>query len=236
MNRFLDGKVALVTGGSRGIGLAVAARLLRAGAQVVVAARRADGLEQARQELAPLGRVHTVAADVRNPQACRKLVAETVRWGGRLDLLLANAGVGIFKPVAEMSVTDFAVQMETNLHAPFFCVKAALPHLLASQGWVIFIASLAARNPFPGGAAYCASKAGLLAFAHCLMEEVRQQGVRVATVLPGSVDTGFAGSSPGASWKLSPEDVAQGVVDLLAFPPRALPSLLELRPSQPQRR
>lgn len=231
----MSAPVAVVTGGSKGIGRAVALGLLGAGYRVVVAARDAQGLATAQAVLASAGEVLPVACDLREPQQCQSLVARAVDWGGRLDLLVHNAGVGIFKPVLEMSVEEFAEQLQTNLFAAFYVTRAALPHLLASQGWVIHVASLAARHPFAGGAAYCASKAGLVAFSECLMQEVRHQGVRVAAVLPGSVDTTFAGNTTGASWKLAPEDVAQAVLDLLRYPPRALPSLVELRPSQPQK-
>ncbi|MGC8915429.1 MAG: SDR family oxidoreductase [Thermoanaerobaculum sp.] len=235
MSHALSGKVCLVTGGSRGIGLAIARKLLELGARVVVTGRRTENAKQALAELAPWGAVHGLAGDVRDPNFCAHLVEEAVRWGGGLDVLVNNAGVGIFKPVAETTLEEFRLQLETNLFGVFYLCRAALPHLLQAQGFIVNVASLAARNPFAGGAAYCASKAALVMFSECLMQEVRQQGVRVASVLPGSVDTEFGGGSPGASWKLAPEDVAQAVVDLLLFPPRALPSLVELRPSRPQK-
>lgn len=227
--------VAVVTGGSQGIGKAIALGLLREGYRVVVAARDPRALQAAEQALATEGEVRSVVCDVRDPQRCQELAARAVDWGGCLDVLVNNAGVGIFRPVAEMTVEEFREQLHTNLFGAFYLTRAALPYLFASQGWVITVASLAARHPFAGGAAYCASKAGLVAFSECLMQEVRQQGVRVAAILPGSVDTAFAGTSPGAPWKLAPEDVAHAVLDLLRFPPRALPSLVELRPAQPQK-
>lgn len=235
MSTNLNGKVALVTGGSRGIGRAVAGELLRSGCRVAMVGRNRDTVERAAGELAPEGQALPLAADLRDPEQCRRAVAQAVAWGGRLDVLVNNAGVGIFKPVAEMSLEEFREQLEVNLFGAFYCTRFALPHLVQAQGWVINIASLAARNPMAGGAAYCASKAALVMFSECLMREVRQQGVRVAAVLPGSVDTEFAGNTPGQAWKLTPEDVARAVADLLAFPPRALPSLLELRPARPQR-
>lgn len=231
----MSAPVAIVTGGSKGIGRAVALGLLREGYRVVIAARDPQGLAVAQAALASAGEVLPVACDLRDPQQCEALVARAVDWGGRLNVLVNNAGVGIFKQVAAMSVEEFAEQLHTNLFAAFYLTRAALPHLLASQGWVINVASLAARHPFAGGAAYCASKAGLVAFSECLMQEVRQQGVRVAAILPGSVDTTFAGNPTGASWKLAPEDVAQAVLDVLRYPPRALPSLVELRPARPQK-
>ncbi|MEW5877493.1 MAG: SDR family oxidoreductase [Acidobacteriota bacterium] len=231
----MSAPVAVVTGGSKGIGRAIALGLLGEGYRVAIAARDPQALGAAQQALATAGEVLAVPGDVRDPQSCQELVARAVAWGGRLDVLVHNAGVGVFKPVAEMTVEEFTEQLHTNLFAAFYLSRAALPHLLQSQGWVIHVASLAARHPFAGGAAYCASKAGLVAFSECLMQEVRQQGVRVAAVLPGSVDTTFAGNPTGASWKLAPEDVAQAVLDLLRFPPRALPSLIELRPARPEK-
>jgi len=186
-------------------------------------------------ELREAGEVAGFPCDVRDPRQCQTLVEQTVAWGGQLDLLVNNAGIGIFKPFLEMSLEEWEEQIRVNLLGAFYCTRFALPHLLARRGWVINVASLAARNPFPGGTAYNASKFGLLGFSEALMLEVRRQGIRVATVLPGSVDTAFAGNTPGQSWKLAPEDVAQAVEMLLSFPARALPSLLELRPSQPQK-
>lgn len=235
MNAPLAGKVALVTGATRGIGRAIAEKLLELGFRVAAAGRSRESAEKAAAVLATKGEVLPLAADLRDPQACEKLVAEAAAWGGGLDVLVNNAGLGIFKPVAEMSLEEFREQLEVNLFGAFSCTRAALPYLVARQGWVVNIASLAARNPFAGGAAYCASKAALVMFSECLMQEVRQQGVRVAAILPGSVDTAFAGNAPGQAWKLAPEDVAQAVADLLLFPPRALPSLVELRPAKPQK-
>ncbi len=231
----MSAPVALVTGGSKGIGKAVAWALLREGYRVVISARNSEGLAVAQAALASVGDVLPISCDLREPQQCENLVARAVDWGGRLDVLVNNAGVGIFKPVLEMGMEELAEQLHTNLCGVFYLTRAALPHLLQTRGWVINIASLAARHPFAGGAAYCASKAGLVAFSECLMQEVRHRGVRVAAVLPGSVDTTFAGNAVGASWKLAPEDVARAVLDLLRYPSRALPSLVELRPAQPQK-
>jgi len=235
MSETLAGGVALVTGGTRGIGLAIAQRLASRGMRVVVAGQREQSVRQALEELRAAGEVTGFACDVGDPRQCQGLVEQAVAWGGQLDVLVNNAGIGIFKPFLEMSLEEWEQQIRVNLLGAFYCTRFALPHLLARKGWVINVASLASRNPFPGGTAYNASKFGLFGFSEALMLEVRQQGVRVATVLPGSVDTGFAGSAPGQQWKLSPEDVAQAVELLLAFPERALPSLLELRPSRPQK-
>lgn len=231
----LSDRVAVVTGGTRGIGLAVAEMLAREGAAVVAAARRERDVERVAGELGP--RALGVSCDVRNVEACDRLVARTVEAFGRLDILINNAGLGVFAPVEAMSLEDWHRQIETNLDGVFYCCRAALPHLKRTQGWIINIGSLAGKNAFAGGAAYNASKFGLLGFSEALMLEVRHDGVRVSCVMPGSVATEFSGDAAGSvDWKLHAEDVAQVVRDLLAFPNRALPSRIEIRPAQPPRK
>ena len=232
----LTGKVALVTGGSRGIGLAVAEALVDRGASVLIAARNAADVERARAALAARGRgqARGVVADVRVEADCERLVAAAVEAFGRLDILINNAGVGAFVNVEEMDTETWRTQLATNLDGVFFCCRAAIPHLKRTEGWIINVASLAARNAFAGGAAYNASKFGLLGFTEALMLEVRHAGVRVSCVMPGSVATDFGGEvSGGADWKLHADDVARAVVDLLGYPGRALPSRVELRPTRP---
>lgn len=232
-------KVAIVTGGSRGIGLAVAAALVKDGASVVVTGLKKAGLDQAVAELGKAGeasRVHGVVADVRDRAAVDALVADTERRFGRLDILVNNAGLGVFADVAAMTDEDWRRQIDTNLTGVFYCTRAAIPAMRrAGGGWIVNIASLAGRNYFAGGAAYCATKAGLVAFSEALMQEVRHDGIRVTVVMPGSVATEFSGHTVSAadSWKLAPDDVAQCVMDLLRHPGRSLPSKVELRPSRP---
>jgi NAD(P)-dependent dehydrogenase (short-subunit alcohol dehydrogenase family) len=162
--------------------------------------------------------------------------AAAERFGG-IHVLVNNAGVGASTPVAEMSPEAWGRIIDTNLTGVFHGCRAALVHLRRQGGWIINISSLASKNPFPNGAAYCASKAALNAFSEALMQEVRYDGVRVAYVLPGSVNTGFGGRSDVKSgWALEPEDVAAAVVDLVAHPARSLPSRIEIRPAQPPRR
>ncbi|MBM3779268.1 MAG: SDR family oxidoreductase [Acidimicrobiia bacterium] len=237
----LAGKVALVTGGSRGIGFAIAHALVTRGASVAISGTNASRLDEAARALGAAAEgteVLGVAADVRDPAAVDRLVARVVERFGGLDALVNNAGVGRFGPVAELSIDDWQTVIGTNLSGVFYCCRAALPHMRRKgAGWIVNISSLAGKNPFPDGAAYCASKAALNAFSEALMQEVRHDGVRVAYVLPGSVSTEFGGSArQRADWKLQPEDVAEAVVDLMAHPSRSLPSRVELRPARPPKK
>jgi NAD(P)-dependent dehydrogenase (short-subunit alcohol dehydrogenase family) len=238
----LDGRVAIVTGGSRGIGLAIASMLLSRGAAVAISGVSESNLESARgrvtRELGPeaADRVEAVQADVRDPLQVAALVSRAVARFGRLDILVNNAGVGSFAEVAGQDPDDWRRTIDTNLTGVFYCCHEAIPHLRrAGGGWIVNISSLAGKNPFAGGAAYCASKAGLNAFSEALMQELRYDNIRVSYVLPGSVDTGFSGHVTPADWKLSPEDVAEVVSDLLSHHPRSLPSRVELRPSKPRK-
>ena len=230
--------VAIVTGGSRGIGLAIARAFLDRGMQVAISARKDAELQEAARRLAGGEKVHTVRADVREPADAQRLVDETVKRFGAIDVLVNNAGVGKFANVADMSLEDWRQMIDTNLSGVFYCCRAALPVMKArGAGFIVNISSLAGKNPFTGGAAYCASKAGLNAFSEALMQEVRHDNIRVSYVMPGSVSTGFGdrGSSGEADWKLAPDDVARVVVDLIAHDPRSLPSRVELRPSRPRK-
>ena len=237
--------VAIVTGGSKGIGLAIARALLEHGGQVAISGRSDADLKKAAQSLnggpsstAPgAARVLAVRADVREPADAERLVAETIARFGGLDVLVNNAGIGKFANVAEMSVDDWRQILDTNLSGVFYCTRAALPELRRrGGGYIVNISSLAGKNAFTGGAAYCASKAGLNQFSEALMQEVRHDNIRVSYVMPGSVATGFAGHDGGESWKLAPEDVAKVVVDLVSHDARSLASRVELRPSRPPRK
>jgi 3-oxoacyl-[acyl-carrier protein] reductase len=232
----LNGKVALVTGGSRGIGFAIAQALAKEQASVAITGTNQSRIDDARHELGPaaLG----VCADVRDYGSVESAMKTTVERFGGLDILVNNAGVGIFRPVADMSLDEWNNVIATNLTGVFHCSRAALPHLRKrGSGWIINISSLAGANAFPDAAAYCASKSGLNAFSEALMQEVRHEGIRVAYVMPGSVRTQFSGRPPGDDdWKLAPEDVAQVVTDLLAHPSRSLPSRVEIRPARPPKK
>ncbi len=236
----LRGRVALVTGGSRGIGLAIARALVADGVQVVVTGRSEAHLSAARPaiEAAGPGSVETLQADVRRYEDMKRAVdAAAARFGG-LDILINNAGVGIFSDVASMTPDEWAEVIDTNLTGVFNACQVALPHLRRrGGGFIINISSLAGKNPFVTGAAYCASKSGLNAFSEALMQEVRYDNIRVSYVMPGSVATGFSSGdeTKGADWKITPDEVAEVVVNLLRHNPRSLPSRVELRPSKPQK-
>ncbi len=243
MSNELKDKVALVTGGGRGIGYAIAEALLQEGAKVFICGRDASTVKSAVTELAGPGRADRIdgaAADVRRYDDCRKVVARAAECFGGLDILVNNAGIGIFKPVDQLTPEEWAATIETNLSAVFYCSREAIPLMRSRGGGYIFnVSSLAAVNTFPGGSAYNASKFGLNGFTEAMMQDVRYDGIRVSTIMPGSVATDF-GSDPGTkqkeTWKLSAEDIAKAVVDLFSFPRGSLASRIELRPSQPPRK
>jgi len=235
----LRGKVALVTGGSRGIGLAIARALVADGVQVAITGRSEAHLSAARRtiEAAGPGGVETLQAYVRQFADVKRAVDATASRFGGLDLLINNAGIGIFGGVAAMTPEQWADVIDTNLTGVFYACHAALPHMQKrGGGFIINISSLAGKNPFADGAAYCASKAGLNAFSESLMQEVRYDNIRVSYVCPGSVATEFGGdASKGADWKISADEVADVVIGLLRHNPRSLPSRVELRPSKPKK-
>jgi NAD(P)-dependent dehydrogenase (short-subunit alcohol dehydrogenase family) len=227
----LTGKTAVVTGGSRGIGLAIARALITRDVNVMITGTKEKPLADAIRELGAMAMAQT--ADVRNYDEVERAFSAASSHFGGIDIVVNNAGVGIFTPVSSMSVEQWHDVIDTNLTGVFYCCRAALPHLRKrGGGWIINISSLAGKNAFPEAAAYCASKSGLNAFSESLMQEVRHDGIRVAYVMPWN--TGFGGhETPGADWKLSPDDVAQVVVDLLEHPARSLPSRVEIRPAKP---
>ncbi len=233
----LSSRVALVTGGSRGIGLAICRALVEQGARVVATGRQESHLADARKAIARDEAFETTVADVRDERQVSAAVKKAIDRFGGLDILVNNAGLGIFANVADLTPDQWRETIDTNLTGVFYACHAAIPELRRrGGGWIINISSLAGKNAFPGAAAYCASKAGLNAFSEALMQEVRYDGIRVAYVMPGSVETGFGGAVEGADWKLAPEDVAEVVVDLIRHPARSLPSRVEIRPSRPKKR
>ena len=211
------------------------AALIGRGAKVAITGRDQKHLDAAAAAF-PADSVLAVRADVGNAADAARAVTEAVERFGGLDVLVNNAGIGQFAHVAEMSADTWQRVIDTNLSGVFYSCSAALPHLKRrGGGWIINISSLAGKNPFIGGAAYCASKAGLNAFSEALMQEVRYDNIRVSYIMPGSVETEFGHSRSGADWKIAPEDVADLVLELVTFPSRSLPSRIELRPSRPKK-
>ena len=223
------------------MGFAIAGALLARGDSVMITGRDATRVEAAVTELAgrcgDASRVAGTAVDVRDRAGVDRLVADVVARFGRLTVLVNNAGVGVFGNLETTTDEEWARVMDTNVTGPFFLTRAAIPALRrAGGGWIVNIASLAGRNYFPQGSAYCASKAALIAMSESVMQEVRFDNIRVSVIMPGSVATDFSPRSAGDdSWKLTGDDVAEVVVDLLRHPGRSLPSRVEIRPSQPKK-
>lgn len=236
----LTGKVAIVTGSTKGIGLAIAEALAEAGASVVVSGRSQEDADNVAAEISDVEDtpVVGVGCNVRDPEECQRLVDATVERFGRLDILVNNAGLGVFRPITELSVEEFQAQIETNLNGVFYLSKAAVPHLSKTgDGWIINIGSLASRNTFAGGTGYNASKFGLLGMTEATMLDVRQDDVRVSIIMPGSVNTDFWMREQQAErgWRLEAEDCALAVMQLLDYPKEAHVSRMEMRPSQPNK-
>lgn len=233
----LSNKAAVVTGGTKGIGRAIAKSLVDAGANVVITARKQDEITKAVSELnsQTRGSAKGHVCDVRDYCQVKSLFANL----NAVDILVNNAGVGIFAPVESMSVEDFHTVLETNVFGVFYCCHEAIPLMKQrGGGYIINISSLAGANAHPKMAAYNASKFGLNGFSEALMQEVRHDGIKVSYIMPGSVNTEFGGdeTSDEKSWRLQPSDIAEVVMDLLAHPNRALPSRVEIRPSRPPKR
>ncbi len=233
----LNGKTALITGGSKGIGYGVAEALVREGVNVTITARNQSEVEEAAKALTEQGpgRALGLACNVRSHEEQVAVVEQTVAEFGGLDALVANAGVGHFASISEMTAEQWSDVIDTNLTGVFYSVKASLDALKEGGGYIITISSLAGRNPMAGGAAYNASKFGLNGFSEAIMLDLRQDDVRVSHIMPGSVATHFGGHTPSEedAWKIQPEDIADLVVSLLKMPERTLPSRVEVRPSKP---
>ncbi len=235
------GKTAIVTGGTRGIGRAIAESLLEEGMNVCVSARKMEEIESVVRELEAVGEgsVTGVACDVRDDVEVKALFEHTVAEFGGVDVLVNNAGIGIYKPVEEMAPEEFRAVLETNLFGVFYCSREAIPVMKQrGGGYIINISSLAGTNAHPRMTAYNASKFGLNGFSEALMQEVRHDGIKVSYIMPGSVNTEFGGDtvSDEKSWQLTPEDVARVVVNLLHHDERSLPSRVEIRPSRPPKK
>jgi 3-oxoacyl-[acyl-carrier protein] reductase len=235
------GKVAIVTGGTRGIGRAIAESLVSTGARVAITARNEQELSNTVSQFNPIGSGEAGAyvCDVRDYEQVKSVFANVARDLGGVDILVNNAGIGMFKSVESMSVDEFRAVLETNLFGVFYCCHEAIPLMKKrGGGYIINISSLAGTNAHPEMAAYNASKFGLNGFSEALMQEVRHDGIKVSYIMPGSVNTEFGGDEPSdqKSWQLQPSDIARVVMDLLAHPDRSLPSRVEIRPSRPPRK
>lgn len=229
-------KTAFITGGTKGIGFGVAESLLREGYTVAFTGRGEQGVQDAVAALSREfeGKVLGLVADVRNFASLEKAVTATVEAFGGVDVVIANAGVGVFKNISELTAEDWNDTLDTNLTGVFYTVKAALDEVIRRKGYIITIASLAGTNFFEKGTAYNASKFGLVGFTQALMLDVRDKDVKVSTIMPGSVATWFNNHVPSDAdaWKIQPEDIGQMVADLLKMNPRTLPSKIEVRPSR----
>ncbi len=236
----LKGKACIVTGATKGIGRSIAQALAGAGADVVVSARTAGDVESVVAELdrSNSGRMVGVPADVSRADECSRLIGAAVQELGRLDVLINNAGVGIFASIEALSLDDWQTQIDTNLRGVFCCAQAAVPHLKATKGWIINIGSLASRNSFAGGTGYNASKFGLLGMTEAMMLDLRHSGIRVSIIMPGSVNTTFSDHEvgPDREWALAADDVAAATLHLLSYPENSLVSRVEMRPSRPPQR
>ncbi|MEX2536477.1 MAG: SDR family oxidoreductase [Trueperaceae bacterium] len=233
----LTNKNALVTGGSKGIGLGIAEAMVRAGMNVAITARNRDEVKSAAKQLSSTGpgEAMGIPCDVRDLEQQRSVVTKLIESFGSLDVVIANAGVGAFGAIDELPVEDWHAVIDTNLTGVFYTVKATVDELKKSSGYLITIGSLAGTNFSAGGAAYNASKFGLTGFSQAVMLDLRRLGVKVSTIMPGSVSTHFRANTPSQSdaWKIQPEDIGEMVIYLLNTPARTLPSKIEVRPSRP---
>jgi NAD(P)-dependent dehydrogenase (short-subunit alcohol dehydrogenase family) len=234
----LKNKVVLITGGSKGIGYGIAEALVNEGAKVAITSRRENAATEAAERLIKLGKGEALGleADVRDADAQQKAVDAVIKKWGSLDVLIANAGLGYFSSIESLTLEQWRETIDTNLSGVFYSIKASLSALKKSKGYIITMASLAGTNFFAGASAYNASKFGLVGFTQAAMLDLRSQGIKVTTIMPGSVATEFNGGHPNPddAWKIQPEDIGQIVVDLLKMHPRTLPSKIEVRPSIPK--
>jgi NAD(P)-dependent dehydrogenase (short-subunit alcohol dehydrogenase family) len=236
----LKDKVAVITGGTKGIGYAIAESLLRAGAKAFICARSKKELKKAIKDLGAHGQVDGEVCDVRREDQVRMMLDECKRVFGGVDILINNAGMAVVgKTVEELAPAEFRQTLETNLFGVYYCCHFALPQMKKrGGGYIINISSLAGQNAHPRMAAYNASKFGLNGFSEALMQEVRQDNIKVSYICPGSVNTAFGGDKPSdeKSWQLQPDDIARVVMNLLTMDERALPSKVEIRPSKPPKK
>ena len=231
-------KTALITGGSKGIGLGIATKLVQEGWRVGITGRNAEHVKSAVKKLNTIkgDQALGLVADFQNFDEQVKAVKQLIEQFGSIDLLVANAGIGHFASIEDISHEQWHETIDTNLTGVFYSIKAALDALKKSKGYIITIASLAGTNFFANGSAYNASKFGLVGFTQAVMLDLRQHGIKVSTIMPGSVATYFNDHTPNAAdaWKIQPEDIGELVWDILKMNPRTLPSKIEVRPSLPK--
>lgn len=229
----MKGKVALITGGSKGIGLGIANALHECGVKIALTSRSKEAAQQAAKSVAPdaIG----LEADVRSRSSMDAAVAATVEAFGQIDYVIANAGLGHFASIVDLTEEQWNETIDTNLTGVFHTIKATLEELKKSKGYIVTISSLAGTNFFPTASAYNASKFGLTGFTQAVMLDLRNLGINVSTIMPGSVSTNFNNHEPSDAdaWKIQPEDIGEIVVDLFKMNPRTLPSKIEVRPSRP---
>src|SRR5690554_1504157 len=237
--KYLKGKIALVTGGTKGIGYGIAEAMMQEGIHVGITGRTLATAKEAADALnAGSGngaRAIGLEADVRSLENQQMVVEKLISEFGKLDIAIANAGLGHFGAVDEISIEEWKETIDTNLTGPFYTLRASVEQLKENKGYFITISSLAGTNFFKGGSAYNANKFGLTGFTQAAMLDLRGYGVKVSTIMPGSVSTHFNGNEPdeGDSWKIQKEDIGKLVVDLLRMNPRTLPSKIEVRPTAP---
>jgi 3-oxoacyl-[acyl-carrier protein] reductase len=237
----LSGKKAVVTGGTRGIGRAIAERLLREGASVAICAQTQQSVQRAVREMCVMGQIFGHAANIGRVEEVRRLFEKVDEEFDGLDVLVNNAGIACFQKVGDMTAEDWLRQMDVNLNGAFYCAHEALRRFATrGGGFIVNVSSLAGKNAFSGGAAYNASKFGLNGFTEALMLDHRHDNVRVCTIMPGSVNTEFSGDPnkprpSDTSWMIAPEDVAEAVALVLKMPLRTMVSAIEMRPSRPRK-
>ncbi len=232
MQQKLHNKVVYITGGSKGIGFGIAKILLAEGAKIAISSRSLEAAKAAARELG--SEVLALESDVSSMEAENKAIQAVVAHFGSLDVLVANAGVGHFAPIDVITEKEWHETINTNLTGVFNSVKASIESLKESEGYIITIASLAGANFFETAAAYNASKFGLVGFTQAIMLDLRKYGIKVSTIMPGSVATNFNDHTPteADAWKIQPEDIGELVLDLLKMNPRTLPSKIEVRPAK----
>jgi 3-oxoacyl-[acyl-carrier protein] reductase len=236
----LSGKFAVVTGGTRGIGRAIAERLLREGAAVAICGRSRDSVDRAVTAMKPMGRIVGYHANIARAEEVQSFFEAVDKEFGGLDILVNNAGEGVFRKAAEMTPEDWHRNIDLNLNGAFYCTREALARFLQrGGGFIVNVSSLAGKNAFSGGAGYNASKAALNLFSEAVMLDHRNDNVRVCTIMPGSVDTEFGGDSArrhnDTKWMIAPEDIAEAVALVVRMPVRTMVSRIEIRPSKPQK-